>query len=80
GIIFTNYESVRIYEFFMKAKTIKKNMAEKIIDDTGDDLIINQLKEEIGKYEYHIKWLEENISDYKARIARSRKILKKLKN
>ena len=55
-------------------------MAEKIIDGTENDLIINQLKEEIGKYEYHIKWLEENISDYKARIARNRKILKKLKN
>ena len=55
-------------------------MAEKIIDGTENDLIISQLKEEIGKYEYHIKWLEDSVSDYKARIARNRKILKKLKN
>jgi|GEM_PF-3594790 len=63
----------------MKAKSTKKDMAKKIIDSAENNLIINQLKEEIGKYEYHIKWLEENISDYKARVMRNRKILKKLK-
>jgi len=61
-------------------KSAKKQKTKDAFKETETGIMVKHLEEEIGRDVNHIKWLEENISSYKIRIAQNRKILKKLKN
>ena len=63
----------------MKSRISKKNKSGKAVRKTEADLLVEHLEKDLDTELHKIKWFSKEISEAKAKVAQTRKVLEKLK-